>query len=278
MNDEAQGVEHAEPVADATLVSENADTNEAEALEVVETVADVEEVEVDHKVLSEQLKRETEGKQGKIDKQRAALSQANAKIQEMQQQLAQTLKVEAPLEPQWADYDTMEDFDEAKSEFKGEIKYQAKMKEQREREIQEKRDSLNAEQSKKFEAEEQEYRATNPDYDRSKVELQDYLQTSALIHGPVGDAIYEAASNIGMAKFVDYYGSNSGENIAELEKLTSLSPVGAAYEIFKLGQKLSGVKPEKSKPLPKPVKTVSGSGSSKKDLSDGDVLKNLGLK
>ena len=277
MTDEAQGVEHAEPVADATLVSENAGTNEAEALEVVEAVADVEEVEVDHKVLSEQLKRETEGKQGKIDKQRAALSQANAKIQEMQQQLAQTLKVEAPLEPSIDDFETHDDYVEAVSDFKAELKFSQKQEAAKQAELQQRQSDLLVEQKKQFDTSEQEYRIANPDYDRAKTELQDFLVTTP-INGAIGDAIYEAAAFVGVPNVIDYFGGNGGENLAEFEKLSKMSPVGAAYEIFKLGQKMSGVKPEKSKPLPKPVKTVSGSGSSKKDLSQGDVLKNLGLK
>ena len=277
MTDEAQGVEHAEPVADATLVSENAETNKAEALEVVEAVADVEEVEVDHKVLSEQLKRETEGKQGKIDKQRAALSQANAKIQEMQQQLAQTLKVEAPLEPSIDDFETHDDYVEAVSDFKAELKFSQKQEAAKQAELQQRQADLLTEQKKQFDTSEQEYRAANPDYDRAKTELQDFLVTTP-INGAIGDAIYEAAAFVGVPNVIDYFGGNGGENLAEFEKLSKMSPVGAAYEIFKLGQKLSGVKPEKSKPLPKPVKTVNGSGSSKKDLMQGDVLKNLNLK
>lgn len=277
MTNEEQGVDSTEPAVESATVSENAEANETEAQEVVETVADVEEVEVDHKVLSETLKRNNKSAEGKIEKQRAALSQANAKIQEMQQQLAQTLKVEAPLEPSIDDFETHEDYVEAVSDFKADLKFSQKQEAAKQAELQQRQADLLTEQKKQFDTSEQEYRAANPDYDRAKTELQDFLVTTP-IDGAIGDAIYEAASFVGVPNVIDYFGGNGGENLAEFEKLSKMSPVGAAYEIFKLGQKLSGVKPEKSKPLPKPVKTVSGSGSSKKDLSQGDVLKNLGLK
>ena len=277
MTNEEQGVDSTEPVVESAAVSENAETNEPEAQEVVETVADVEEVEVDYKVLSEKQERSNRSAEGKIEKQRAALSQANAKIQEMQQQLAQTLKVDAPLEPSIDDFETHDDYVEAVSDFKAELKFSQKQEAAKQAELQQRQADLLTEQKKQFDTSEQEYRAANPDYDRAKTELQDFLVTTP-INGAIGDAIYEAAAFVGVPNVIDYFGGNGGENLAEFEKLSKMSPVGAAYEIFKLGQKLSGVKPEKSKPLPKPVKTVSGSGSSKKDLSDGDVLKNLGLK
>lgn len=277
MTNEEQGVDSTEPVVESATVSENAETNEPEAQEVTEAVADVEEVEVDHKVLSETLKRNNKSAEGKIEKQRAALSQANAKIQEMQQQIAATLKVEAPVEPSIDEFETHEEYVEAVSDFKAERKFSEKQEAAKQAELHQKQADLLAEQKKQFDTSEQEYRIANPDYDRAKVEMQDYLVTNPL-NGAIGDAIYEAASFVGVPNVIDYFGSNGGENLAELDSISKMSPVGAAYEIFKLGQKLSSVKSEKSKPLPKPVKTVSGSGSSKKDLMQGDVLKNLNLK
>jgi len=80
-------------------------------------------------------------------------------------------------------------------------------------------------------------------------------------------------------KLFYYFGANNGERIEELVEITKQDPRKAAISLYKLQQKLKGApQPKRKEPLPQPAKRVSATGSSKKDIMKGDVLKNLGLK
>ena len=272
----AEAVEAVE--VDTTTQGSNAEheaTNKAETQEATAEV-EVEEVEVDYKEKSEKLQRDVDGRQGKIDKQRAALSAANKQREALQSELAKLQVNEAPKEPVIDDYDTHDEWVEAVSTHKAKDRFEQYKRDDIIKQQQDLATKTSQEQAETFAKVEAEYRVSNPDYDRAKSELQSHLELNP-VNNAVGDAIYEQASRDGgLAQIIDYFGSESGENLGEWDRISTLSPVEAGVEIYKIQQGLKNVVTPKEKPLPKPIKGVKGTSKASKGLdhsSGKDILK-----
>lgn len=289
MLDDTQGGDAAPVVEEATPTESQpaevttqveSETQEVSNDAVVEVEAEVEEINYQER--SEKLEKETAGKQGKIDKQRAALTQSNDKIQELQSQLAGLQVQQAPVQPNIEEFETHEDYVEALSEFKAEARFQTKKQEDLLNQQQQALNQRNEQQQSAFLKDEQVYRQANPNYDRAKTEVQDFMRLNP-VGGPTGDAIYEQASNEGgLAEIINYFGDDGGERLPELDRIANLSPVQAAVEIYKIQQSIKAVTPVKEKSLPKPLKTIKGTskGGPKElstDMSGKEILARLGI-
>ena len=264
MTKETQG-----EVAETEVQGEVAAIESEEAPEIEQAEAVIEEVEVDYEVKSKELEDSLSARQNKIDKQRAALSQSNNKIQELQSQLNKLQETKAPEAPNENDYETYAEYGEARLKYMVDNQVKLERKQdliERQSKLQE--DRSNAQQAE-FLKTEQTYRQANPNYDRAKKELQDHITLSP-VSGAVGDAIYEQASRDGMLPdVINYFGDNSGEKLSEFERISALSPIEAAVEVYKIQQSLKSA-PEKStvKPLPKPLNTIKGTSRAGKSLLD----------
>jgi hypothetical protein len=208
--------------------------------------------------------------QKKIDRQRAASSQHNAKIQELNAKLAELNKVEAPTEPSIDDFETHDDYVNALADFRADQVVQERqskmLAEQQQREV----EARATEQKKVFDQQETVYRDANPDYDRSKTELADHLQNNPSSM-QMQNVIYDAAELSGnVPALIDYFGKDNGANLPEWDRVASLPPLEAAYEVFKIANGLSDApKPNTNKkPLPKPLKKTGGTSKSKATLND----------
>tara|TARA_R110002020_G_C16300249_1_gene773075 strand:+ start:938 stop:1780 length:843 start_codon:yes stop_codon:yes gene_type:complete len=277
---EAQGVEA--ETNDAPVNENEAEQVAVETEAVVENEETVQEpVDLDYEAEYSKAKSANEAMQKKIDRQRAASSQHNAKIQELSTQLSKLQQVEAPTEPSIDAFDTHDEYVNALADFRAEGVVREKQKAMVQEQQQQAFEQKQAEDKKVFDQQEATYREENPDYSRSRKELEEHM---AVFHTDMGsnkaaDAIYTAAELTGsIPSIIDYFGKDGGANLPEFDRISSLTPAEAMWEVFKIAQGKDGATKTKTKPLPKPAKTVKGSNAQKKDLSQGDVLKNLGLK
>ena len=250
-------------------VTEETQEEESEGEETETTAAETEEQEVDYKSKAEENERIAQARRDKINKQRAALSQQNEQIRELREQVNALQRQEVAEEPSIDDFETHDEYVNALADHRAKIKVQEELKEAKAAEAQELEQKRMAEEAAIFAKQEQEYRISNPQYDEAKTELQEYMNLNPA-DNRVLDAVYEQASKDGMLpEMIAYFGGNDGANLAEFGKISSLTPIEAAVEIYKIQQRLKVKEaPKEEKPLPKPIKSVKGTAKGKKDLKD----------
>lgn len=226
---------------------------------------------------AQKLEREAEAKQKKIDRQTAAYNELQRALEkERLERQAKVEQVEDNPEPKIDDFETYPEYVEALSNHKAELLIKQKEAEMFERQQAEKQQQLIAERASIAQEQEAEYLKSNPMYKASKAEFESFTKT-AQFAPELENAIVSQVFKGNVPQIIDYFGANNGENMDELIAMSKMTPVEAGIEIYKIQQKLVTPKKEETKPLPKPIKAKPAVKKVKK-LSDGDVLKNLGLK
>lgn len=243
--------------------------------------AEVEEV----KKTPEELLTEA---QSKIEEQEKAMARKTAAYRDLQKahdakleqlrNLEQQVKPPEPLqEPKIDDFDSFEDFQKARDEFVSNTAKQKALEEFKQSQLQAEQMQLAQERDALVKAQETEYLNVNPRYMDSKANFESYskiLQTSPAVE----QAIVEQAFKGSVPQLIDYFGGNDGQNLDKLREIASMSPVEAGIEIYKIQQSLKAPERKEVKPAPPPANKPKGGGAPKKDIMQGDVLKNLGLK
>lgn len=221
------------------------------------------------------LEREAEAKQKKIDRQTAAYNELQRALEkERMERQAKLDKVEQKPEPKVDDFETYEEYVDALSDYKADLRLQQKEAEMFEKQQAEKQQQLLQERARIRQEQETEYLKSNPMYKAAKAEFESFA-SRADIPTEVGNAIVEVVYKGNIPQVIEYFGANNGERMDELIAITKMSPVEAGIEIYKVQQKLGAPKKEETKPLPKPVKAAPASKSTKSlAKSDGkDILK-----
>lgn len=244
-----------------------------------------EEVELSIEQKLEKIEKERQAFEKKIKRQTAAYSDLQKKYESTMQQLQQVKPVN-PVpdlqEPKIEDFDTLAEFQTARDKFIEEKtkrtleqELTARQQQQQMQKAQEQRNQI-YEQSKKAAL------SKYPDFVRAETEVNEFLVAAAksvpaAVQEVIAEQLYDDPETV--ADVIYYFGANNGEKIDELVELSKQSPRKAAIQLYKLQQQLkSAPQPKKKEPLPQPAKRVSGTGTPKKDLMSGSVLKNLGLK
>lgn len=276
-----------------TVQAETPEVKDEVEIEEVETESHedgVEEVEQKPKTVEERLAdmetkldekaREVEAKQKKIDRQTAAYNDMQRALEKERQERQEALTTTAETtEPSIDDFNTHQEYVEAVSNWKAEKIVQEKQDEFSKQQEQQKMQALSMERAKIANEQETEYLKVNPRYKASKSEFEGFIST-AKVDPQVESAIVQMAYKGDVPSLIDYFGSNNGERIDELESIIKLSSAEAAVEIYKIQQKLVTPKKEDKKPLPKPVKAAPASKSSKSidKMSGDEFMKRMGLK
>ena len=243
--------------------------------------------EINYQEAYEKAKAASEREAQKIGRQRAAITQHEEKIKELNKRLMEYEQAQKPQEivkPDINDYKTTEDYDAAVEEYVknkaqklADDKAQEAIQAQKHAQMQ----AMAQAQEAAFLKSEAEFKASNPDYDRAKNEVADFTKTNPLPPQVLNVVLEQAAADGMLPAVVNYFGENSGERLSELGKIGDLSPREAIIEIYKIQQSLKKSPKQIEKPLPKPLKSVKGTGTNKglgKHSSGDDVLKTLGLK
>lgn len=283
-----QAVENQSPEVEvsneeAQVVDTKDENAEAEG-EEVEGAAQ-EEVELSVEQQLEKERKERQAYEKKIKRQTAAYSDLQRKYESTMQQLQQVKPVnqEPDLqEPKIEDYDTLAEFQTARDKF---IEEKTKRTLEQELTARQKQQQMQQAQQQRNELYEQSKKAAlgkYPDFVRAETEVNEFLVEAAKSVSPevqdiIAEQLYDDPDTV--ADVIYYFGANNGEKIDELIELSKQSPRKAAIQLYKLQQQLkSAPQPKKKEPLPQPAKRVSATGTPKKDIMSGSVLKNLGLK
>jgi len=251
-----------------------------------EGTAQEEQVELSIEERLEKVEKERVAYEKKIKRQTAAYSDLQRKYESTMQQMQQVKPVEKQpdlQEPKIEDFDTLAEFQTARDKF---IEDKTKRTLEQELTARQRQQQMLQAQTQRNELYEQSKKTTlekYSDFVRAETEVNEFLIAAAKsvpadVQEYIADQLYDDPATVG--EVVYYFGANNGERLDELEAISKLPPRRAAIELYKLQQKLKGAPPQ-AKPkqqLPQPAKRVSATGSSKKDLFDGDVLRNLGLK
>lgn len=287
MTDQPQGVTaeienpKVETEMESTVAADEGKVEEVEA----ESEGTESEVELTFEQKYEQERKEKDAASKKVKRQRAALSELQQKYEDAMKQLQQVKPVN-PVpdlqEPKIEDFDTLAEFQTARDKFIEEKtkrtleqELNARQQQQQMQKAQEQRNQI-YEQSKKTAL------SKYPDFVRAETEVNEFLvgaakSVPAAVQEVIAEQLYDDPETV--ADVIYYFGANNGEKIDELVELSKQSPRKAAIQLYKLQQQLkSAPQPKKKEPLPQPAKRVSGTGTPKKDLMSGSVLKNLGLK
>ena len=238
-----------------------------------ETEVESKEVEetVDQKL--ERLTKANEAQQRRIDRQTAA----NRKVQESYAQklrefeaLQEKVKPEpVDAEPSIDDFESYDEFIDAKAEYKAKAKMAELEAARTETQRQEKQRALMQERNTLRESQEAEYIAVNPNYKNSKAEFEGFVQ-SLDVSPEVEQYIVDQTFDGNIAQVIDYFGSNGGERLGELETISKLSPRKAAIEIYKIQQGMTAPQKKTVKPLSKPVSKIKTSVKGGKSVSNLD--------
>jgi hypothetical protein len=287
MNEATQDV--SDVAVDTTPVPNEAPTQDTPEKEVEASTEETEQgsPEVEEKSVEDQLaelKKQNESllrsNKRKTAAQHAAQRAHEKMLQENREYQLKLEKLEGnntDKEPSIDQFETHDDYLNAVREYertnaeKNALeKFQQQQAEQKQQEIQAHRAQIVSKQ-------EAEFMEVNPDYVEAKNEFSQFV-ASIKVDTAVENAITEQTFEGNVPQLIEYFGRNGGENLDRLVEISQLSPARAAVEIYKIQQTLKAPEKKQVKPAPAPVTKPKGGGKPRKNLEDGDVLKNLGLK
>lgn len=262
-------------------VAETTETVVEAQVEATETPeVDVTTEAPEEKTEEQKLKDDLEFARKKIQRQRkanAALQAQAARAKHLEVEIEKLKQATPQKEPKIDDFETTDEFLDAKAEHLADQKANKRLQETLEVQKQALANQSLQERDREFQKAEIAYMQTSPSYNDAKSEVRSFVVEMGVDPAsPVMNAIYEQAdSENNLPQIIDYFGKNGGQNLGELEYILSLSPVRAAVEIAKIQLKL---KPQQTNttPLPKPIKPVTGGARASKsvdDMSGEELLK-----
>lgn len=263
----------AEDKEDSSPEAETEEQVEEKPKTVEEKLADLEAV----------VEKETKAKealQRKVDRQTAAYNDLQSRLQRERQEAqnkAQEAVSEIAEEPKMDDFDSFDEYKDALVEWETEKRVKQREAEAAQKQAEQKAQELLQERTQRVMQQEAEFIQNNPDYESAKTEFTNFTQM-AKVNPHVEAAVVEQAHRGNVPELINYFGANNGENIGELERISKLSPVEAAIEIYKIQESLKSVEAPKKevKPKPKPVNAPKSNTGGKKPLekqSGSEILK-----
>lgn len=211
--------------------------------------------------------------QKRIDRQTAKYKRMEEEHQKAQAEietLRSTQEQNAPEndgQPQEEDFDTVDEWLEAQSDWRAEQKFNNRIKEQEE---------LKLEQAhqREFEARQTQF---NERINEFKADFPDYSEREVLFNDTVEDLVEKHGNSATLQVLSDYIMQSEsapsiiyelGENADLASDLAVMKPMQALEEIVKLKLSVQNRKPEKAKSNPKPIKPLNSTGRSSKTLDD----------
>lgn len=251
---------------DTVEATEDPQVEEEEAKE--ETQAEPVEPTPEEKLAA--LEEDNKGKQAKIDRQTAAYRKMqeayNRQMKELDEVKAKIAETQPSKEPSIDDFETHEEYVNALVDYRADAKAREAQEQVLQMQQQAQQAQINKERDGLLQRQTAEYITENPMYKAAETEVQSYLtsigpQANLHTRAAIMDALYDEGAPP-IPKVIDYFGSNNGEKISELDRIVNLPPHKAAVEIYKIQQALK-VTPEtkEKKVLSKPVKVQKGDKS-----------------
>lgn len=270
-----EAVEAKAPEENVKVEEEKTDSG-AEKAEKSEDQAEIDPIEAARAEERERIQKSTEKRFGRLTaqlkQQEEALRQAKIRMQELEAQ-----NVQGSDAPNPDDFTTEEEYDKARIAYEAEKIFKQKEQERAEAEFARKQQQVLEQGRKRFDAMEQEFRESVPDYDENAAAFGEVLiqARSMDIDPAVDNVVRSVLMEVDNAPaLINYFGQNQDEFFDLIDN----SPVQVAFKLFELRQSLLNKPKSNVKELPQPVKPVRANATATKNLASGDVLKNLGLK
>lgn len=254
---------------DAGDIEDAATAQEPSAEDVNDTEAQAEpseEAPVEDTGEETPVNPELEAASQKIKRQQATLKDWSAKLEEQSariKELEQALSGQKPTDrPRFDDFDSEEDFAKALLEWnENNQKTQPKQPTQQEIE-QAERARIQAEMT--FRMKEEQYRATNADYDKNAAYVNQLLKNVNPEHPSTKAFTQSMLSAENAPAVINYIGANPQEALAMLD----MNPFEISEKILEISQKVSAKPQTKAVKLPTPPNHVgTGAAKQKKDPS-----------
>lgn len=260
------------PIQDVKVEPAEEEVKETEAKTSPETEVKEAELTVEDKLKNAEAKQA--GMQKAIDRKTADHHAMQRKLDGQRQELeaqAKLLVQQTPdKEPVLDDYESHDEYVDAVATFRA----KALVTKERQNMIAEQQKANDQvvmnERIKLRHEQEATYMVDNPLYKTSVVEVDSYIKTLEST-APVQEAVIGQLYRGNVPEIINYFGSNNGENLSELGRISSLTPPEAAVEIYKIQQKLAATPSKKeTKPKTTPVTTKKGGPRSDKSLAKSD--------
>jgi myosin heavy subunit len=194
----------------------------------------------------------------RLARKTAATKALEEKVRTLETQLQSVPKQVADDEPTLEQFQTFDEFEKAVIEYKANKLAEQRLKETKQKELQELQTRKMQEQKRDFETKESKFRERQPDYDdvvaRASEALGDLKQRGAKV-----EALTNAILEFDNAPEMLYH---VGKDDGVLEDLVQLSPIGIMRELVKMEMALQPVAKTEQKP-PEPIKSTSGRGGGK---------------
>ena len=269
MND--QVIEGVTPDLEANATAEQPESKPAEDIkEDAEQVSGESETNENNENAEEELSETDKVKQAfekRIARQTAANRDLNTRysdaIKRIEEFEAKFQETETAKEPSESDFETYEEFVQAKADWTAERKFADMQKQEQQRIAQEKQHQALESQRRDFEAKEAEFRADVSDYDVVSQEFNEIIGS----YDPETPALQAASAALMGADNTPALGYHLAKNPHEIDRILSMDPNKAYREVVKLEMKLANQSkaPEPTK-LPNPPSPVDGSGKGSKPL------------
>lgn len=277
MSDTSLEAVEAVEVEKPETVVESAETPETDAGEKQQVVDKEPEVSPEVKKLVEELKKTKKATQKRIDSLTYNVKLKEEEAQKLAAEL-QKYKPSEDAEPNENDFDTFEAYQEAVTEFRVDKKIKEIEEAARRQEYERKQAEVQQAAQKRFETMEADFRKDTPEYDTNAKALMQRTAEIVAVKGQ-GNQTLAVMGNVlreidGAPAIINHLGANPDM----LDSLVDMSPVNAAFELFKIKQTLDSAPKKQAGSLPQPVTPVKSTGKTVKDLKSGSVLENLGLK
>ncbi len=236
-----------------------------------------EKVKSDPKVQEYIKRQQDDAIKEKTARQKAALKGANETISRKVEEIKKLQEqIESQKQINQDDFESYEEYEAAqrKADIQSELKNE-KLNEAKAELEADRVEQVNAARET-FEAKEAEVKASDPKYQENTAEFMSFWNTLAndgLDLSRVSNYLTLECDN--SPALINYLGANPDK----LEGLVSLPPSLAIKKLESYTKSLSAPPPApKVKPLPEPLGKTKGAAKPTKNLYEGDVLKNLGLK
>lgn len=254
-----------EPSQPTEDVKKEVEQDEAEQVEAESE--QTEEPKKDELIPVSKLEHEKSSMQRRIDRQTAANRELNEKVQALQEQLSKIKPVESESdEPKEEDYESFEEFDQARVEHKAEKLAAEKERAFKQKQLAEQQHKLMQAKREEFESRKSQFRTEVSDYDERE---QSFNEIAAYYQQKLGDnetlkAVGQYILESDVSPQIIY---QLGSDPDVVDEIVGLSPIKAVRKLFELENAFSAKKPEKKQP-PKPIESLKGKSKGTKTLAN----------
>lgn len=243
---------------------ENVEQDNSPESESSEEVSEVKEEEKP-KELSE-VDKIKHSMQKRIDRKTAATKALESKVRELQQQV-ETYQGQAPKvdnTPKEEDFETWAEYKDALVKHEAKQMVQDELEQRRRQEIKVKQAEIRRRQEDEFNRRVDDFRKLAPDYDEKANAFMDIAQDYQRRLGstPTMQAISQVLVEVENAPALIH---KLGGEPDLVDMLVDMTPVQAAFELFKIHEGYS--QPQEEKALSKPIKPVKATGRVSKNVN-----------